>query len=152
MALLGRLLIILLGYVAADLVAAAVLISGELMAISASGIFRFDTDLFALIGIGFLTISGYLLLPVLIALAITEALGVRRAIAYAVLGGIGAIGLACYLGLSPLNTGAPRFPALVATGIMACAGSLAGLTYWKIAGHNAGAWRARPAAAAAHEV
>jgi len=58
------------------------------------------------------------------------------------------VGLACYLGLVPFDTGQLRFEGVVQRHleIMTGAGIIAGVIYWMIAGRNAGAWRApRPA-------
>jgi len=143
---MNRLLNILLGYAAADLVASTILITAEQLILIQAGKFdQLDYSMFALIGgflDGSLTIfSSFVLLPALIGLvAIAEAYRVRIARTYAVVGGLEMTGLAWYLGwfsAHPWRT----LPVLVSAGIIAGSGIIAGLVYWKIAGHNAGAWR-----------
>jgi hypothetical protein len=63
---------------------------------------------------------------------------------YAVGGGL--VGLACYLGLVPFDPATLTFDGIVRRHleIMTGAGIVAGVVYWMIAGHNAGAWREPP--------
>ena len=55
-------------------------------------------------------------------------------------------GLACYLGLVPFDPATLQFEGIVRRHleIMTGAGIVAGMTYWMIAGRNAGAWREPP--------
>jgi hypothetical protein len=94
------------------------------------------------LGFGFIFVSGFALLPAMIVVAITEAFYIRRALAYAVGGGV--VGLACYLGLVPFDPATLRFDGIVRRHleIMTGAGIVAGMVYWMFAGRNAGAWRA----------
>jgi hypothetical protein len=93
------------------------------------------------LGLGFIVISGFALLPAMIVAAITEAFYVRGGLTYAVGGGV--VGLACYLGLVPFDPETLRFGGIVRRHleIMTGAGIVAGLVYWMIAGRNAGACR-----------
>jgi hypothetical protein len=95
-------------------------------------------------GFGFIFISGFALLPAMIVAAITEAFYIRGALTYAVGGGL--VGLACYLGLVPFDPATLTFDGIVRRHleIMTGAGIVAGVVYWMIAGHNAGAWREPP--------
>ena len=154
MSLIGRLFAILFGFAAACFVAGGVVVvallfpawsDADLGAIDQSGIN-------ILLGFGFIFISGFALLPAIIIVALTEAFGITRALAYAVGGGV--VGLACYLGLVPFDTATMQFDGIVRRHleIMTGAGIIAGLTYWLIAGRNAGAWRIRRPAAAAQRL
>jgi hypothetical protein len=136
MALIGRLFPILLGYLAAALTAGMILIAIELHGLSE--IAPVDLNLLALVGAGFLAISGFALLRALIVFTITEAFCVGGMPAYAALGGLGIIGLAYYMGVVP---NAPQGRVLPTLGIMAGTGIVAGIVYWSIAGRKAGVWR-----------
>jgi hypothetical protein len=143
MALIGRLFVILFGFLAACLVAGMIVVFAmlfpELTDLDTEGV---DLDaLNVVLGFGFIFISGFALLPAMLVVAVTEALYVRGALTYA-LGGA-AVGLACYLGLVPFDPATMRFDGIIRRHleIMTGAGIVAGLVYWMIAGRNAGAWR-----------
>src|SRR5258708_5817782 len=148
MALIGRLFVILFGFLAACLVAGMIVVGAVLFS-EFRGLRTRPVDpgaLDILLGFRFLFISGFALLPAMIVVAITEAFYIRGALTYAVGGGV--VGLACYLGLVPFDPATLRFDGIVRRHleIMTGAGIVAGLVYWMIAGRNAGAWRepARP--------
>jgi hypothetical protein len=142
-ALIGRLFVILLGFLAASLVAGAIVVSAVLFpALSDFADGPIDPSVFNIVlGFGFIFVSGFALLPAMIVVAITEAFYIRGALTYAVGGGV--VGLACYLGLIPFDPATMRFDGIVRRHleIMTGAGIVAGLVYWMIAGRNAGAWR-----------
>jgi hypothetical protein len=144
MSLIGRLFIILLGFIAASLVAGAIVVGAVLFpALSDFADGPIDPSaLNVVLGLGFIFVSGFALLPAMIVVAITEAFYIRSALAYAVGGGV--VGLACYLGLVPFDPATLRFDGIIRRHleIMTGAGIVAGLVYWLIAGRNAGAWRA----------
>jgi hypothetical protein len=140
MALVRRLFGTLLGYFAASLAAGAILIAFELQEWSNAGL---NLPPIWLIVDGFLNISGFLLLPALVLFAITEALYIRAALAYAVLGALGLVLLACFVGLIRLEPATHLRDAIVAA-IMTGAGIVAGIVYWSVAGRNAGSWREPP--------
>jgi hypothetical protein len=146
MALIGRLFVILVGFLAACLVAGMVVVGAVLFPeFSDLGSGPIDSGaLNVVVGLGFIFISGFALLPAMIVAAITEAFYIRGVLTYAVGGGL--VGLACYLGLVPFDTATLRFEGVVRRRreIMTGAGILAGLVYWMIAGRNAGAWREPP--------
>jgi hypothetical protein len=148
MALIGRLLVILFGFLAACLVAGMIVVVAVLFPeFSDLGSGPVDSGaLNVIIGFGFIFISGFALIPAMLVAAITEAFYVRGALTYAVGGGL--VGLACYLGLVPFDPDTLRFEGIVRRHleIMTGAGIVAGLVYWMITGRNAGAWRepARP--------
>jgi hypothetical protein len=145
MALIGRLFVILLGFLAACFVAGAVVVGAVLFPeFSDLGVGPVDQGaLNIMLGFGFIFVSGFALMPAMIVVLITEAFYIRGALTYAVGGGI--VGLACYLGLVPFDTEQFRFEGIVRRHleIMTGAGILAGVVYWMIAGRNAGAWRER---------
>jgi hypothetical protein len=143
MALIGRLFVILLGFLAACLVAGMIVVGAvlfpELGDLDTGPIDQGGLDI--VLGLGFIFISGFALLPALIIALITEAFSIRSSLAYAVGGGL--VGLACYLGLVPFDPDAMRFEGIVRRHleIMTGAGIVAGLVYWMIVGRNAGLWR-----------
>jgi hypothetical protein len=143
MALIGRLLVILFGFLAACL-AAGMIVVGAVLFPEFSDLATGPIDPSALnivLGFGFIFVSGFALLPAMIVVAITEAFYIRGVLTYAVGGGL--VGLACYLGLIPFDPATLSFDGIVRRHleIMTGAGIVAGLVYWMIAGRNAGAWR-----------
>lgn len=146
MALIGRLFVILFGFLAACLVAGMIVVGAVLFPeFSDLGAGPVDSGaLDVVIGFGFIFVSGFALLPAMIVVLITEAFYVRGALTYAVGGGL--VGLACYLGLVPFDPATLHFEGIVRRHleIMTGAGIVAGVVYWMIAGRNAGAWRQPP--------
>lgn len=148
MSLIGRLLVIVIAFLVASLVAGGIVVSAVLFPeLSALDTGTIDPSAInVLLGFGFIFISGFALLPALLVVAITEAFYVRGMLTYAV--GGAAVGLACYLGLVPFDPDTMRFDGIVRRHleVMTGAGIVGGLIYWAIAGRNAGAWRTpRPA-------
>jgi hypothetical protein len=143
MALIGRLFVILFGFLAASFVAGMIVVGAVLFPeFSDLGEGPVDSGgLNIVLGFGFIFVSGFALLPAMIVAAITEAFYIRGALTYAVGGGL--VGLACYLGLVPFDTDTLRFEGIVRRHleIMTGAGIVAGVVYWMIAGRNAGTWR-----------
>jgi hypothetical protein len=143
MALIGRLFVILFGFLAACLVAGMIVVGAVLFPeFSDFGTGPIDPDaLNVVLGFGFIFVSGFALVPAMVVAAITEAFSIRGALTYAVGGAI--IGLACYLGLVPFDTETLRFEGIVRRHleVMTGAGIVAGVVYWMVAGRNAGAWR-----------
>src|SRR4030081_317266 len=139
MALIGRLFVILFGFLAACLVAGMIVVGAvlfpEFSDLSTGTIDQSAIDI--VIGFGFIFISGFALLPALIVVLITEAFYVRGVLAYAVGGAI--VGAACYLGLIPFDPATLQFDGIVRRHleIMTGAGIVAGLIYWTIAGRSA---------------
>jgi hypothetical protein len=146
MALIGRLFVIFFAFLVASLTAGMVVV-GAIMFPEFSDLGAGPVDpgvLNIMLGFGFIFVSGFALVPAMVVVVITEAFYIRSALVYAVGGGI--VGLACYLGLVPFDTEQLRFDGVVRRHleIMTGAGILAGMIYWLIAGHSAGAWRAPP--------
>jgi len=146
MALIGRLFVILFGFLAACFVAGMIVVGAVLYPeFSDLGSGSIDQGaLNVLLGFGFIFLSGFALLPALVVVLITEAFYVRGVLTYAVGGAI--VGAACYLGLTPFDTQTMQFEGIVRRHleIMTGAGIAAGVVYWMIAGRNAGAWREPP--------
>ena len=144
MALIGRLFVILFAFLAACLVAGMIVVGAVLFPeFTDLGIGNIDPAINVVIGLGFIFISGFALLPAMVVAAITEAFYIRSVLAYAVGGAL--VGAACYLGLIPFDPDTMRFDGIIRRHleIMTGAGIVAGLIYWLIAGRNAGAWRER---------
>lgn len=146
MALIGRLFVVFLAFLAACL-AAGIIVVGALLFPEFSELGTGPVDdgaLDILLGFGFIIVSGFALVPAMLIVAITEAFYIRMPLTYAIGGGI--VGLACYLGLVPFDTETLRFEGIVRRHleIMTGAGIVAGLVYWLVAGRNAGAWRKPP--------
>jgi hypothetical protein len=144
MALIGRLFVILFGFLAACLVAGMIVVGAVLfpeLSEFADGPID-QSGLNIVWGLGFIFISGFALLPAMLLAAITEAFYIRGVLSYAIAGGL--IGLACYLGLVPFDPATLTFDGIVRRHleILTGAGIVAGLVYWMIAGRNAGVWRA----------
>src|SRR5467141_4952407 len=112
MALIGRLFVILFGFLAACLVAGMIVVGAVLFPeFSDLGTGPVDPGaLNIVLGFGFIFISGFALLPAMIVVSITEAFYVRGALTYAVGGGL--VGLACYLGL-PFDPSTLSFDGIV---------------------------------------
>ena len=146
MALIGRLLVVFLAFLAACLAAGIIVVSALLFPdFSELGTGPVDEGaLDVLLGFGFIIVSGFALVPAMLIVAITEAFYIRGVLTYAIGGGL--VGLACYLGLVPFDTETLRFEGIVQRQleIMTGAGIVAGLVYWLIAGRTAGAWREPP--------
>jgi hypothetical protein len=146
MALIGRLLVIFFGFLAACLVAGMIVVVAVLFPeFSDLGSGPIDpATLNIVLGFGFIFISGFALLPAMIVALVTEAFSIRGALTYAIGGAL--VGLACYLSLIQFDTDTLRFEGIVRRHleIMTGAGIVAGLVYWMIAGRNAGAWRQPP--------
>jgi hypothetical protein len=146
MSLIGRLIVIFIGFLAAcfvgGMIVAVAILFPEFADLGAGPVDEGAIDI--LLGFGFIFVSGFALVPAMVIAAITEALYIRSALAYAVGGGL--VGLACYLGLVPFHSDTLQFEGIVRRHleIMTGAGIVAGVVYWLIAGRNAGAWRIPP--------
>jgi|SRR5689334_506624 hypothetical protein len=146
MALIGRLFVIVFGFLAASFVAGLIVV-GAILFPEFSDLGEGPIDQGALdviIGFGFIFVSGFALIPTLLIALITEVFAIRSVLAYAIGGGF--VGLACYLGLVPFDSDTFHFEGIVRRHleIMTGAGIVGGLIYWMIAGRNAGAWRRPP--------
>jgi hypothetical protein len=143
MALIGRLIVISFGFLAACLVAGMIVVFAVLFP-EMSDLDTGSIDQNAInivLGFGFIFISGFALLPAMLVVLITEAFYIRGVLTYALGGAV--VGLACYLGLVPFDPATMHFEGIIRRHleIMTGAGIVGGLIYWMIAGRNAGAWR-----------
>jgi hypothetical protein len=148
MALLGRIFVILfalwLATVAAGIVLSIGFLGAEWPALSGD-----PAERFVFWGATFIATSltgALIFLPMLIAVAIAEALSIRSLLIYAV-GGIALLLLGYYgadFGRS-YEESIDAAPAVLprALELVAVAGITFGLVYWAIAGRKAGLWRAR---------
>ena len=145
MALIGRLFVILFAFLASCLVAGMIVVGAVLFPeFTDLGIGNIDPAINVIVGLGFIFISGFALLPATILAIITEAFSIRSVLVYAIGGAL--VGAACYLGLIPFDTETMHFDGIIRRHleIMTGAGIVAGLVYWLIAGRHAGAWRLPP--------
>jgi hypothetical protein len=146
MALIGRLFVIALAFLAACLVAGMIIVGAvmfpEFSDLGAGPVDEGAIDI--IIGFGFIFMSGFAFLPAAIIALVTEAFSIRSPLAYAVGGAF--VGLACYLGLVPFDPQTLHFEGIVRRHmeIMTGAGIVAGMVYWVVAGRTAGAWREPP--------
>jgi hypothetical protein len=147
MSLIGRLFVILFGFLAACFVAGMIVVVAvlfpEFSDLSMGGPID-QSAINVILGFGFIFLSGFALLPALVVVLITEAFYIRSVLAYAVGGAL--VGAACYLGLVPFDPDTLKFDGIVRRHleVMTGAGIVAGLIYWMIAGRNAGGWREPP--------
>jgi hypothetical protein len=145
MALIVRIFVILLGFVAASLCAGAVVIGAVLFPQFSDLDFGLDQSTVTIVAtFGFIFISGFALLPAMLVALITEAFGIRGILAYVAGGAV--VGAACYLSLVPFDSTTMAFQGIIRREmeVMTGAGIVAGFVYWLIAGRNAGLWRAPP--------
>lgn len=142
MSLIVRLFMIAFGFLLACFVASVVVLFGILFPEMELQTLDIDSSMAnAILGFGFLLVSGFALVPALCVVLVTEAFSVRSMLAYAVLGGLA--GLGAYLAFVPFDTVTMTFTGVVRRHleIMTGAGILGGVVYWIVAGRNAGFWR-----------
>jgi hypothetical protein len=155
-ALIGRIFVVLAGFVVACVAAASVMTFG-LTVLAARNVdpdVRLDTFLGLaignvgdrhealawVIGLAAMVVAFYALLPAILVIAIAEGFRLRSVLLYMIAGGLA--GLYCYL---TLGFGLPSAEAGRMAGrgaeIVIAAGIAAGFVYWALAGRYAGAWR-----------
>jgi hypothetical protein len=145
MALLFRIIVILVGFFAASVAAAVVVVGAVLFPQWSEVDLGIDESTRSVIvAFGFIFVSGFALLPAMIMALITEAFAIRSLLFYAVAGAL--VGAACYLSLVPFDPDSWSFHGVIRREleVMTGAGIVAGLVYWVVAGRNAGAWRRLP--------
>lgn len=149
MALLIRIIVIVFAFCVACFAAGAVIVAAVIFPEWSDVRLGLDDGTFAIITtIGFVFVSGFALLPALVAALITEGFSIRSVLVYAVSGAI--VGALCYLGMANFDAATMTVHGLVRREleVMTGAGVIAGLVYWLIAGRNAGKWR-EPASSSA---
>ncbi|OQW56694.1 MAG: hypothetical protein A4S14_21165 [Proteobacteria bacterium SG_bin9] len=145
MALLGRIIVIFVAFCAACFAAGAIIVMAVIFPEWSDVRLGLDDGTFAIITtIGFVFVSGFALLPALVAAVITEGFSIRSVLFYAVCGAV--VGAVCYLGMANFDAATMSFNGLIRREleVMSGAGVIAGLVYWMIAGRNAGRWRETP--------
>ena len=142
MAIVVRLFALSIGYLLGCTAAAIVFTLGTLSAAGDEFVSQIPSvALWWLICIEAAIVAALAVLPALLIIALAEGFGLRSIILYGVLGGVLALALgygidfAGYLG-GPSSIVAHEREVLAASGIAG------GLTYWLVAGRNAGAWTA----------
>lgn len=144
MALIGRVLVIFFALIAAAITAGVVLAIGILVpdwswwdADPVERVIFFTASFFATSYVG-----ATAFLPALLFVVAAEILRVRRLLYYAVAGAV--VGLASYFGSDvslQLENTTDVAPVVHPLQLAAAAGIVASLTYWLMAGRNAGRWR-----------
>src|SRR5438270_13592935 len=140
MSLIGRLIVIFIGFLAAcfvgGMIVVVALLFPEFADLGSGPVDQGAIDI--LLGFGFIFVSGFALVPAAVMAAITEALYIRSALAYAVGGGV--VGLACYLGFVPFHSDTSQFEGLGRRhlDVMTGAGLVVGVVFCSIAGRHAG--------------
>jgi len=137
MLILGRIVVVFIGYGLACVAAAIVFTIGTLTPawddLSALGLQ--SVALWSIVGVAAAFIWGVALLPALLIIALAEGLALRSSVLYAVLGG--ALALALSFGLD--FAGYISEPSLARERqVLAAAGIAGGLVYWLSAGRKAG--------------
>lgn len=147
MALFGRILVILLAVFVASLAAGIAIAMGLLgpqwHGFGGDVVERSTFSVFVVFGAAFT--GGAILLPLLILITLAEAFRIRSLVAYLATGALMLV-LSYYAsGLAPPSyeesIDHPPPPIRHDTEVAAAAGAVFGLTYWLIAGRNAGRWR-----------
>ncbi|ETR77930.1 hypothetical protein X566_09875 [Afipia sp. P52-10] len=143
MALIGRLIVICVAFLAASLAAGCVIVLAVMYPEwSSLDLGPMDRDaLSVVIGFGFIFVSGFALLPALVMALVTEAFSIRSILFYAIGGAL--FGLGVYLAFTQYDPSSMTFVGIERREleVMTGAGIVAGLVYWLIAGRRAGAWR-----------
>ncbi len=145
MSLIGRLIVIFIGFLAAcfvgGMIVVVALLFPEFSDLGAGPVDQGAIDI--LLGFGFIFVSGFALVPALIVRDHRSALYPQRARLCRRRRVVGA----CLLSRpGPLPSDTLQFEGIVRRHleIMTGAGIVAGVVYWLIAGRNAGAWRNPP--------
>jgi len=148
MIVLGRIMMMFLGYVMACIAAALVLTLGSLGPDWSEVTAQFGPQppgvesaaLWSITAMAAIVIFVVGFLPVLLAIALAEGLALRSAVIYGVIGAALALAMAYGLDFAGYITG-PDDHLGHNTEVFAAAGIAGGLVYWLFAGRNAGAWK-----------
>jgi hypothetical protein len=148
MTVLGRLMLMFLGYVMGCVAAAVVLTLGSLGPEWNDIAAQFGPQppgvesaaLWSVTALAAIVIFVVGFLPVLLAIALAEGLALRSAVIYGVIGAALALAMAYGLDFGGYIT-APDDPTGHNTEVFAAAGIAGGLAYWLFAGRKAGAWK-----------
>jgi hypothetical protein len=148
MTVLGRLMLMFLGYVMGCVAAAVVLTLGSLGPEWNDIAAQFGPQppgvesaaLWSVTALAAIVIFVVGFLPVLLAIALAEGLALRSAVIYGVIGAALALAMAYGLDFAGYIT-APDDQTGHNTEVFAAAGIAGGLAYWLFAGRKAGAWK-----------
>ena len=148
MTVLGRLMLMFLGYVMGCVAAAVVLTLGSLGPEWNDIAAQFGPQppgvesaaLWSVTALAAIVIFVVGFLPVLLAIALAEGLALRSAVIYGVIGAVLALAMAYGLDFAGYIT-APEDQTGHNTEVFAAAGIAGGLAYWLFAGRKAGAWK-----------
>jgi hypothetical protein len=141
-ALIARIFVVLFAFMAASLLAAIVLTLGLLPPEfdEIAGMPGAHAGFGLAVAFSAMLVSGYALIPAMLFIAIAEGFRLRSFLVYATFGAVFALLIAN--GSNLWMDGSPAYPfAGREQEVFAAAGIAAGLTYWALAGRNAGAWR-----------
>lgn len=142
MSLLIRIIVIAFAFLVASFVAGMIIVIAVLFPdVSDVRLGINDGSLAIIATVGFVFVSGFALLPALVAVLITEGFAIRSVLFYAASGAV--VGAVCYLGMADFRFDTMNFSGLVRREmeVMTGTGIVAGLIYWLIAGRKAGSWR-----------
>ena len=140
MALVRRIVVVLLAFLAASAVSAFVITLAILLEWEQILAMTGSSAGWLAVGFFFLILSAKGLLPAALVIALAEGLGLRSPLLYAAAGGIGLVALYYALGLADSRPGGGVLIGRELE-IMAGAGIAGGFIYWAIAGRTAGMWR-----------
>jgi hypothetical protein len=139
-ALVRRILVILVAFVAASVVSAFVITLAILLEWEQIVAMTGASAGWLLVAFFGLILSAKTLLPAALVIALAEGLALRSPLFYAALGGAGLVALYYALGLADRGPGGGILAGRDLE-IMAGAGIAGGFVYWAIAGRKAGAWK-----------
>jgi hypothetical protein len=148
MILLGRIMMMFLGYVMGCIAASLVLTIGSLgpdwnevtAPLGSQWPAAESAALWSVTAIASVFIFAVGFLPALLVIALTEGLALRSAVIYGVVGAALALAMAYGLDFAGYISGPPDHLARN-TEVFAAAGIAGGLVYWLFAGRNAGTWK-----------
>ena len=141
MAIFVRLVVLWIGYLLACMSAAIVFTLGTFSATDDDLLSQIPSAaLWALISIEAAIMAALAFLPALLVIALAEGFAWRSVILYGVLGGVLALALGYGIDFAGY-LGGPNSIVAREREVLAAAGIAGGLTYWLIAGRNAGAWK-----------
>jgi hypothetical protein len=141
MAVFVRLILLSIGYLLACMSAAIVFTLGTFSATDDDLLSQIPSvALWALIGIEATIMAALAFLPALLVIALTEGFAWRSVILYGVLGAVLALALGYGIDFAGY-LGGPNSIVAREREVLAAAGIAGGLTYWLIAGRNAGVWK-----------
>jgi hypothetical protein len=145
MAVLGRIVMMFIGYVLACIAASLIFTIGTLTPewndLNALGLS--SAALWAVVMILASVIGAIAMVPALLVIALAEGFAWRSILIYGALGGVLALALGYGLDFA-WYAGDPGSPLVREREVLAASGIAGGFVYWLCAGRRAGAWQGRP--------